>query len=76
VKAVFTPARVKQIADMLAERKGVIRAREEVLSKLMVGFEKGQKPEFVLKYFVDGRVVQKAPVTPKKAASKGKTTKK
>jgi hypothetical protein len=48
VKAVFTPARVKQIADMLAERKGVIRAREEVLSKLMVGFEKGQKPEFVL----------------------------
>jgi hypothetical protein len=47
-----------------------------VLSKLMVGFENGQKPEFVPKYFVDGRVIQKAPVTPKKAASKGKTTKK
>jgi ParB/RepB/Spo0J family partition protein len=63
---------VEEIADALAGRKDVIREREEVVSKMMVAFENGQKADFVLKHFLNGKGEQKAPVTAKKALLKGK----
>jgi ParB/RepB/Spo0J family partition protein len=44
---------VEEIADELAGRKDILRAREEVLSKLMVCFENGQSAKQVLTYFLD-----------------------
>ena len=44
---------MEEIADELAGRKDILRAREEVLSKLMVCFENGQSSKQVLNYFLD-----------------------
>jgi ParB/RepB/Spo0J family partition protein len=61
---------VEQIADLLAESKGVLRDREEVLSKMMVAFENEQKPDFAVKYFLDPKVIQKPKEKAQKAPSK------
>ena len=44
---------MEDIADDLAGRRDILRAREEVLSKLMVCFENGQSAKQVLNYFLD-----------------------
>jgi ParB family chromosome partitioning protein len=67
---------VEEIADALAGRKDLIREREEVISKLMVAFENGQKSDLMLKFFLNDKGEQKAPLTPKKAPAKTKAKKK
>lgn len=44
---------VEEIADELGGRKDILRAREEVLSKLMVCFENGQSAKQLLNFFLD-----------------------
>jgi ParB/RepB/Spo0J family partition protein len=53
---------VEEIADSLSGRKDVFREREEVLNRLMVSFENGQKPELALNFFIDkAKTPAKAP---------------
>ena len=64
---------VEEILDNLAGRKDVLRPREEVISKLMVAFENGQKPELALAFFLDKtKANPKATPTPAKPQTKGK----
>jgi ParB/RepB/Spo0J family partition protein len=66
---------VEEIADALSGRKDVFRDKEEVLNRLMISFENGQKPELTLNYFIDkAKTPAKAPTaktaTEKKAKAK------
>jgi ParB/RepB/Spo0J family partition protein len=57
-----------EIADALAGRKDIFSAREEVLSKLLVGFENGQSAKQMTKWFIDPNKASKAPESPVKKA--------
>lgn len=60
---------MEEIADELAGRKDILRAREEVLSKLMVCFENGQSAKQLLNYFLDPAKKTESPkAAPAKAA--------
>lgn len=74
-----------EIADALAGRKDIFSVREEVLSKLLVGFENGQSAKQMTKWFIDPNKASKAPeslvkkalpVKSKKAPAKKKIAKK
>jgi ParB/RepB/Spo0J family partition protein len=64
----------EEIADKIAGRKDLLKDREEVLSKLLIGFENGQPAsQFADTYFIDKtkkseapakKVVPSAPLTP------------
>lgn len=60
---------MEEIADELAGRKDILKAREEVVSKLMVCFENGQSAKQLLNYFLDPAKKTESPkAAPAKAA--------
>ncbi len=66
-----------EIADALAGRKDLIKEREEVLSKLLMGFENGQPAKQFIAWFIDPAKSPKAIVdgAPAKKAEQAKAAK-